>query len=67
MFIISCFLVVVSQLICSAMNGRGQSLQAVRLETGRQGTAIYDGEYEFIPPPSPWELIRRRNDFVFGF
>lgn len=33
------------------------------------GTMTYNGEYRFIPPPSPWELIRgsESTNFVFGF
>jgi hypothetical protein len=33
------------------------------------GTIVYDGEYEFRPPPSPWELIKGHDtsNFVFGF
>ncbi len=33
------------------------------------GTVTYGGEYRFIPPPRPWELIRgdESSRFVFGF
>jgi hypothetical protein len=33
------------------------------------GTITYNGEYRFMPPPSPWELIRGNESsrFVFGF
>lgn len=72
-FIISCFLVVVSLgSVCSAhetaaTNSHSQTVPA--LKPGDKGTAIYDGAYEFMPPPSPWELIRggEGSDFVFGF
>jgi hypothetical protein len=39
------------------------------LKPGNNGTAIYEGEYEFQPPPSPWEFIRggTGSDFVFGY
>ncbi|HET6419280.1 MAG TPA: hypothetical protein VFG19_03935 [Geobacteraceae bacterium] len=33
------------------------------------GTITYGGEYRFVPPPSPWELIpgNESSRFVFGF
>lgn len=43
--------------------------QASPIEPGPQGTSVYLGEYRFLPPPSPWELIRggEGSDFVFGY
>jgi hypothetical protein len=36
---------------------------------GDNGSVIFAGEYEFEPPPSPWELIRGNDTshFIFGF
>lgn len=51
----------------AAMEAPAQTMSGIT--QGKNGTAVYDGEYEFQLPPSPWELIRGSDtsQFVFGF
>jgi hypothetical protein len=73
LFIISCFITVVSLTsACAAHQAAATddtSKTAQALKPGSKGSVIYEGEYEFQPPPSPWELIKggTGSDFVFGF
>lgn len=38
-------------------------------ELTSRGTMIFDGEYEFVPPPSGWEMLRgsQLTHYVVGF
>ncbi len=72
-FIISCFFVAASFVpICAAQQtaATDKTAQTVPvLKPGDKGTVIYNGEFEFQPPPSPWELIKGNESttYVFGF
>lgn len=37
--------------------------------THDNGTTVYNGEYRFVPPPQPWELLRgnETTTYVLGF
>ncbi len=50
---------------CAMMEGPKKS----RFEQTAAGTVVYEGEYEFTPPPSGWNLVRVEagDEFGFGF
>jgi hypothetical protein len=73
LFVISCLIAMISlNSACAAHQtaataDKAQTVPA--LQPGTKGTVIYEGEYEFLPPPSPWEFIRggTGSDFVLGY
>ncbi len=62
-----CFVLVVASLSGCAST---QTSKKVPYRLTPQGTVIWEDEFEFMPPPSDWKLLRveaGENDINFGF
>lgn len=55
---------------CAMMRGSSQASQPVPYRLTPEGFVIWDDEYEFLPPPPDWKLLRVEDDsgdINFGF
>jgi len=55
---------------CAMMRGSSQVSQPVPYRLTPEGIVIWDDEYEFLPPPPDWKLLRvedESGDINFGF
>ncbi|MGA7827026.1 MAG: hypothetical protein WCA04_05175 [Geobacteraceae bacterium] len=66
--ILLCLLLLLSSCAAKVVPHKDVPMTAVSELTSR-GTMIYNNEYEFIPPPAPWEMLKgsQFSHYIVGF
>ena len=66
--ILLCLLLLLSSCATKVVPHEDVPMTAVSELTSR-GTMIYNNEYEFIPPPAPWEMLKgsQFSHYIVGF